>query len=222
MHLIGLLAGALGVKKLTDYPQSITKLKQSLPKEEQEAFIADYKKLSRNDKTQFKEYLSQADYAAAGKMIGHDFNALSAAAKVKETAAQNEKATPVEASPLAQLDFSARINQILQTATPSIDPNLVAEAAKKYQALDLAGLSFAERHKKIMATYEKAQQDLYASVPLPDYPPCPDPADQAVPAAGFNENVRPATAFNNAAKESNEAGEIIPFEKDEAKSLLSS
>ena len=45
MHLIGLLAGALGVKKLTDYPQSITKLKQSLPKEEQEAFIADYKKL---------------------------------------------------------------------------------------------------------------------------------------------------------------------------------
>ncbi len=209
MHFIALLAGALGIKRLTDYPQSITQLKQRLPKAEQDAFIADYKKLPSNDKTQFKDYLSRADYQSAGNLIGRDFNALTTAQtpQVKATQDVEPVKTDAEKAPLAQLDFSARINQILNTATPSIDPALVAEAAKKYQALDMTGLTFADRQKKIMATFEKAQQELYASVPLPDYPPCPD--DQNTFTEEMSGIAKPAPGAD--------LGEIIPYESEENK-----
>ncbi|WP_346355083.1 hypothetical protein [Azotosporobacter soli] len=171
MNILGFLAGALGIQSLTDYPKSITTLKNRLPKEEQDAFIHDYKKLSASDKTQFKEYLKQADLQDAGKMIGHDLSKVqSAYTKTVPTDTKASKdtasAAPATASPLAQLDFSARIQQILQTATPSVDPLLLAEAAKKYQALQLDGLPFAERHKRIMEAYAKGQAALDAPVQL--------------------------------------------------------
>lgn len=172
MNLFSLLAGALEVKQLTDYPKSITTLKNRLPKEERDAFIRDYKKLSSSDKTQFKEYLHDADLQAAGKMIGHDLAKVQESYIVKKSPSPSEAkskttAADVAAAPLGQLDFSARINQILQTSMPSTDSLLVAEAAKKYQALQLDGLPFAERHKKIMETYNKAQQELDAPHPAP-------------------------------------------------------
>lgn len=213
MHFIGLLAGVLGVKRLTGYPQSITQLKQRLPKDEQDAFIADYKKLPPNDKTQFKDYLSRADYQSAGNLIGHDFKTLATAQAAPEntkTSDKDGKADTKEA-PLAQLDFSARINQILQTSTPSIDPTLVAEAAKKYQAIDMSGLTFAERQKKILATFDKAHQELYASVPLPDYPPCPDQTNSC------------AEELSGISKPSStDLGEIIPYETEDNNNKLSS
>ncbi len=195
MNILGFLAGALGIQSLTDYPKSITTLKNRLPKEEQDAFIHDYKKLSANDKTQFKEYLKQADLQDAGKMIGHDLSKVQSAytKTVPSDKKGNESATnaaPLTAAPLAPLDFSARIQQILQTATPSIDPLLVAEAAKKYQALQLDGLPFAERHKKVMEAYAKAQAALDAPVALTFTPnSAAEPETKTAPAEASLETI---------------------------------
>lgn len=128
MNLLGLLVGAKAVKSLTGYPSEIRNLRKQMPKAEREAFLKDYKKLSPEAKTQFKDYLRQADMKAAGALIDRD---LSAYKTVRKEAANTSVAEP-ESTEEAGSDIVSRVNRILAVPT-DIDPVLLAEARRRYE-----------------------------------------------------------------------------------------
>lgn len=144
MNLLGLLLGATAVKQLTDYPAEIRHLRKQLPKEERGAFIRDYKQLSGEAKTQFKDLLRQADLKAAGSLVGRDLTPFKAES--------NAKPEPFSSQPQeeAGTDIIDRVNRILAVPT-DIDPALVAEAARKYDEAALPkGADIIERTNRIL------------------------------------------------------------------------
>ena len=149
MNFISLLLGAVAVNKVLpkDSPE-IRQLKSQLPKEERNAVMQQYKQLSGQAKNDFKTALKNADMAAASQIIGQDLTKYNIAVGNKEAAGMAASA-PLQPEP--GNDFAARIEKILAVPT-SIDPELVAEAAKRYEAAVPRGGegSISEKAKKLI------------------------------------------------------------------------
>jgi hypothetical protein len=139
MNILGVLLGAFAVKQVSGYPQEINDLKRQMPKADREAFLKQYKQLPGKEKTDFKAALAKADIAEAGKILGQDLSkyniAMTKPAEAvkpegQAVAPMNVEDQTGEAAP--ESDIITRINKILATPT-SIDPELVAEAARRYE-----------------------------------------------------------------------------------------
>jgi hypothetical protein len=132
----------MSILGLFDYPKVICQVRDQLPSSERNAFIDAYKKLPEGDKTTFKDLLGKADSAAASKILGKDltkYNIKSSQSIVgkkdklgtsQARGAQNQK-TGVATS-AGQGDIVTRVNKIISVPT-NIDPNLAAEAARRYE-----------------------------------------------------------------------------------------
>lgn len=157
MNFISLLLGAVAVNSVLpkDSPE-IRQLKSQLPKEERNAVMHQYKQLSGQAKNDFKTALKNADMAAASQIIGQDLT------KYNITIGNKDAAGMAAAEPLPNPehngpqpysggDFAARIEKILAVPT-SIDPELVAEAAKRYEAAVPRGGdgTISEKAKKLI------------------------------------------------------------------------
>lgn len=154
MNFIHLLLGAAAVRQFTDYPPEIRQLKSQLPKEEREAVLRQYKGLPGQAKNDFKAALKSADLAAASQILGQDltkYNIAIGKNEAPKTEVAMAAAQPEQPVPLSNSDFAARIEKILAVPT-SIDPELVAEAAKRYEAaVPLAGgENISEKTKKLL------------------------------------------------------------------------
>lgn len=138
-------------------PGEVNNLKKQMPKEEQAAFLKQYKALSGKDKTDFKTALKNADMNAASQIIGQDLTKYNVAAAGTESSDITDVTKMIQKSEQPTLyptnDFAARIEKILAVPT-SIDPALVAEAAKRYEAVVPSGSSFSitEKTKKLIET----------------------------------------------------------------------
>lgn len=164
MNPLFILLGAAAVGSMfggSGTPGEVNNLKKQMPKEEQEAFLKQYKSLTGKDKTDFKTALKNADMSAASQIIGQDltkYNTATAAATASTegnnlgdvTAMMQKSEQPTL---YATNDFADRINKILAVPT-SIDPALVAEAAKRYEAVVPSGTtaSITEKTKKLIET----------------------------------------------------------------------
>ena len=133
--LLAVAAGGLIAKKMTDYPAEIRNLRKQMPKDEREDFIRDYKALPNDSKTQFKQYLREANLVEASKIIGKDLSSYNVKAKEKKT--EQITAPTVEQEAMLGTDngFSLRIKNILNSYQLDSEPQLVAEAAKRYDAI---------------------------------------------------------------------------------------
>lgn len=138
-------------------PGEVNNIKKQMPKEEQEAFLKQYKSLSGKAKTDFKTALKNADLNAASQIIGQDLTKYNMAAAASADNNLADVTTMVQKSEQPTLyptnDFADRINKILAVPT-SIDPALVAEAAKRYEAVvpSGSGMSITEKTKKLIET----------------------------------------------------------------------
>jgi hypothetical protein len=147
MNFLAILLGGLAVKNVTDYPSEIRDLRKQIPPDERDAVMSQYKQLPNKSKADFKEALRNADLAAASQVLGKDLS--------KYNVVLNKKATEVAGdAPLAQTenDFSNRVKQILAVPTPDIDPVLVAEAAKRYEAAvpSNSNMSISDKTKRLL------------------------------------------------------------------------
>ena len=132
--LLGVLAGGLLLKGASDYPAEIRNLRNQMSKDEREDFMRDYKSLPNETKTQFKQYLKDANLAEAGKLIGKDLSGYTVAAKnTKSNGNSDAAAMSDETATNAENAFTTRIKNILNTAQFDFDPQLVVEAAKQYE-----------------------------------------------------------------------------------------
>ena len=140
------------MKKMTDYPAEIRNLRKQMSKDEQKDFLRDYKALPNDSKTQFKKYIREANLVEASKIIGKDLSGYSVkAAKNNKTenkldvALGNDPATPGDNG------FSQRIRNILNSYQLDSDPQLVSEAAKRYESI--AGfnqMSIVDKTRKML------------------------------------------------------------------------
>ncbi|HWR31483.1 MAG TPA: hypothetical protein VN631_16815 [Negativicutes bacterium] len=135
--ILAAVVGGMVVKNMTDYPSEIRKLRGQIPKDEREDFMRDYKSLPNQTKTQFKQYLREANMVEAGKLIGKDLSGYSINAKGNE---KNATATPVldasqDSVGNTSNGFNERIKNILNSYQLDSDPQLVAEAAKRYESI---------------------------------------------------------------------------------------
>ena len=130
--LLAVAAGGLIAKQMTDYPSEIRNLRKQMPKEEREDFIRDYKQLPNDTKTQFKQYLREANLVEAGKLIGKDLTSYNVKAKEKK---EEQSATPAADSVATDNGFNLRIQNILNSYQLDSDPQLVSEAAKQYEKI---------------------------------------------------------------------------------------
>jgi hypothetical protein len=160
MNPLFILLGAAAVGSMFGggTPGEVNNIKKQMPKEEQEAFLKQYKSLSGKDKTDFKTALKNADMSAASQIIGQDLTKYNvAAAASTEGNNLGDVTAMVQKSEQPTLyatnDFADRINKILAVPT-SIDPALVAEAAKKYESVVPSGssASITEKTKKLIET----------------------------------------------------------------------
>ncbi len=129
MNIFGILLGAMTLGSLgKSDPKEIRELKNQLPAEERSTVLQGYKQLPSQSKSDFRAALRNADMAAASQILGQDLTKYNITLGKKETpkTAQGDYASPAS-------DFAARIDRILAVPT-SIDPALVAEAAKRYEA----------------------------------------------------------------------------------------
>ena len=124
---------------LFDYPKAIRQLRDQIPQGERDDFIKSYKKLPEREKTSFKEYLKNADTTAASKILGKDLtiynvgtNKLVDTKKTKTLTVKSEKMSGASSLTAANGDIVNRVNRILSVPT-SIDPELVAEQARRYE-----------------------------------------------------------------------------------------
>ena len=148
--LLAAAAGGVIVKNMTDYPPDIRNLRRQIPKEERDDFIREYKGLSRESKTQFKQYLREANLAEAGKVIGRDLSGFVANAKAKKSATTPEQA-PVSTETPDDNGFNTRIKNILNSYPLESDPQLVADAAKRYESIaDYNQLNIVDKTRKIL------------------------------------------------------------------------
>ena len=148
--ILAAVAGGALVKKMTDYPSEIKNLRRQIPKEDRDEFMREYKNLPKQSKTQFKQYLREANLAEASKLIGRDLSGYSVNAKTKKTVAAT---APLAASaePNGDSGFNERIKNILSSYPLESDPQLVAEAAKRYEKI--AGyneMNIQDRTRKIL------------------------------------------------------------------------
>ena len=132
--LLAVAAGGLIAKQMTDYPSEIRNLRKQMPKEEREDFIRDYKQLPNDTKTQFKQYLREANLVEASKLIGKDLTSYNVKAKAKKEE-QLEVQVPVADSVATDNGFNLRIQNILNSYQLDSDPQLVSEAAKQYEKI---------------------------------------------------------------------------------------
>lgn len=130
--LLAVAAGGLIAKQMTDYPSEIRNLRKQMPKEEREDFIRDYKQLPNDTKTQFKQYLREANLVEAGKLIGKDLTSYNVKAKEKK---EEQSAAPAADSVATDNGFNLRIQNILNSYQLDSDPQLVSEAAKQYEKI---------------------------------------------------------------------------------------
>ncbi len=132
--LLAVAAGGLIAKQMTDYPSEIRNLRKQMPKEEREDFIRDYKQLPNDTKTQFKQYLREANLVEASKLIGKDLTSYNVKAKVKKED-QLDVQAPTADSAATDNGFNLRIKNILNSYQLDSDPQLVSEAAKQYEKI---------------------------------------------------------------------------------------
>ncbi len=131
MNIFGILLGAAALGSLgKGEAREIRELKAQLPENERENVLQGYKQLSGQAKNDFKTALRNADMAAASQILGQDLTKYNITAGKKDEAGVSAAA---DDSAAAANDFAARIDRILAVPT-SIDPELVAEAAKRYEA----------------------------------------------------------------------------------------
>jgi hypothetical protein len=130
--LLAVAAGGLIAKQMTDYPSEIRNLRKQMPKEEREDFIRDYKQLPNDTKTQFKQYLREANLVEAGKLIGKDLTSYNVKAKEKK---EEQSAAPAADSVATDNGFNLRIQNILNSYQLDSEPQLVADAAKQYEKI---------------------------------------------------------------------------------------
>jgi hypothetical protein len=149
--ILAAIAGGAIVKSMTDYPSEIRNLRKQLPKEERDEFMKDYKSLPNETKTQFKQYLRDANMVEAGKLMGRDLSSYTANTKGKDT----KTAATTAQNPLAVENtdngFNDRIKNILNSYQLDSDPQLVAEAAKRYDSI--AGyndMNIVDKTRKIL------------------------------------------------------------------------
>lgn len=132
MNIFGILLGAAALGSLgKGEAREIRDLKAQLPENERATVLSGYKQLSGQAKNDFKTALRNADMAAASQILGQDLTKYNiTVGKPKDEAGISAAA---DDSATAANDFAARIDRILAVPT-SIDPELVAEAAKRYEA----------------------------------------------------------------------------------------
>ena len=149
MHILALLLGGFAASQFTGYPSEINNMKGQIPKADRDAIMGQYKHLPGDAKTSFKQALRDADVAAASKILGQDLSKYNLVLKKAATAAETSQAqTPVVSS---GTDIIERVNKILAVPT-GIDPELVAEAARRYEEAVPRGssLSITEKTKKLI------------------------------------------------------------------------
>lgn len=135
--LLAAVAGGLLVKNVTDYPAEVRNLRSQIPKDERDHFMRDYKSLSKDTKAKFKQYLREANLAEAGKLIGKDLSLYSINVKGKgkgEKAVVSSVENPFSTE-TTDNGFSDRIKNILSSYQLDSDPQLVAEASKRYEEI---------------------------------------------------------------------------------------
>lgn len=149
MNFLALILGGALVKQWTDYPQEIRNLRDQLPSSDRDAVIQHYKTLPNEAKTDFKKALRNADLNAASQILGEDLSKYNIVLKSKDSSPTATETA--QAAGTAESDFSTRINKIL--AEPmTVDPALVAEAAKRYEAAVPAGsdMNINEKVKRLL------------------------------------------------------------------------
>ncbi|MDR3588539.1 MAG: hypothetical protein P4N41_02645 [Negativicutes bacterium] len=146
MHFLALLLGGLAVRQMTDYPSEIRNLKSQLPDSDRDAVLGQYKKLPNGAKASFKEALRNADVTAASQILGQDLSKYHLVLK-KAGETDSDGAT----LPQAQSNIIDRVNKILAVPT-SIDPDLYAEAAKRYAEAVPANsnMSIGDKTKRLL------------------------------------------------------------------------
>jgi hypothetical protein len=144
MNIFAILFGAMAVKKM-DYPSEIRDLKAKLPESERAEFLQHYKKLPNQAKTDFKTALRNADVTAASKILGEDLTKYNLALKPANGKAIEAKVDNPETLS-GESDIIARVNKILAVPT-GIDPELVAEAARRYEEAVPSGSTMAITEK---------------------------------------------------------------------------
>ncbi len=152
MNIFGILLGAAALGTLGKGGESreIRELKNQLPASERETVLKSYKQLSGQAKNDFKTALKNADMEAASQILGQDLTKYNLAIGAKEEASA-AGITAVDDAIAAGNDFAARIEKILAVPT-SIDPELVAEAARRYEAAVPRGSSenISDKTRKLL------------------------------------------------------------------------
>jgi len=160
MNILALVLGAAAAGALVKGGEAreIRELKKQLPEGDREGVLQGYKRLSGKDKSDFKTALRNADIAAASQILGQDLSKFNLAiGRQPENPTAGKNAGNVtglndmedRASPTS--DFAARIERILAVPT-SIDPELVAEAARRYEQAVPRGSadSISDKTKKLL------------------------------------------------------------------------
>ncbi len=149
--LLATAAGEMIVKNMTDYPAEIRNFRRQIPKDERADFLKDYKSLPKETKTQFKQYLREANLVEASKLIGRDLSGYAVNVKGKVTKGITSPAQTPVAEAVTDTGFSERIKNILNSCTLDCDPQLVAEAAKRYESISgLNEMNIVDRTRKLL------------------------------------------------------------------------
>jgi hypothetical protein len=150
--ILAAIAGGFIVKSATDYPAEIRNLRSQIPKDERDSFMRDYKGLPKETKTQFKQYLREANLVEASKLIGRDLSGYTVNVKGKGKkgieAQEQLHAVPAE---ITDNGFNDRIKNILNSYPLDSDPQLVAEAAKSYESISgYNQMNIVDKTRKIL------------------------------------------------------------------------
>lgn len=158
MNIFAVLLGGFAVKQITDYPSEIKKLKNQLPKEDRDAFLDQYKHLANSDKKSFKQALRDADIKAASKILGQDLTKYNVVLKKQPVSDYQPiegnpevNGAPPKSDPASGTDIINKVNRLLAVPT-SIDPELVAEAARRYEEAvpSSSNASITERTQRLL------------------------------------------------------------------------
>ncbi|MBP2645057.1 MAG: hypothetical protein H6Q75_497 [Firmicutes bacterium] len=122
------------------YSKEVRQLNAQLPKCDRDAIMRMYKKLPKQAKADFAKALHNADTTAAGHILGTDLTKYNLKIDSPIAKAQIKKQHPVNVQPgrengapmVAKENIVTRVNRILAVPT-SIDPEMVAEAARRYE-----------------------------------------------------------------------------------------
>lgn len=149
--LLATAAGGMIAKNMTDYPAEIRNLRRQIPKDERADFLKDYKSLPKETKAQFKQYLRDANLVEASKLIGRDLSGYAVNVKGKVTKGIASPAQTPAAEAVTDNGFSERIKNILNSCTLDCDPQLLAEAAKRYESISgLNEMNIVDKTRKLL------------------------------------------------------------------------